>query len=242
MATDATDPWDLVRQRKYQESLEGFARQLEQSPRIMPHMIVHNNRAKAYLGLRDYTAAAADYEACIHMNPNSDEGYIGYGVCQWCLRQPDEAMEWWRHGLGTTYTDAAGGVTIPGLLLYGGLRLHDVVVQKEARQLLRKCARRKQLANWPGAIVPYLLGSLPTDQFRNAAALPTASTPLSERRRCQANFYIGVRALVETENAEFQQGMRACAASLNGFLEHEYYLATWEVDQGFPESISIRPG
>jgi hypothetical protein len=43
-------------------------------------------------------------------------------------------------------------------LLYAARRLRDVSLEKASFVLVRKHARRKGLVNWPGAIVPYLLG------------------------------------------------------------------------------------
>lgn len=77
-----TDPWDDVRQGHYQRALEGFARQLDASPRIRD--IVLNNRATAYLGLRDYAAAAQDFAEVLRSGPSTATGHAGLGVCQWC--------------------------------------------------------------------------------------------------------------------------------------------------------------
>jgi hypothetical protein len=49
------------------------------------------------------------------------------------------------------------------------------------------------------------------------------------------DFYRGVRGLCLGDTDAFQEGMRARAASAYGYLEEEFYVATWEVDDHFPE-------
>jgi lipoprotein NlpI len=132
-------------------------------------------------------------------------------------------------------------VEIPALLLYAALRTQDLALQREARQLLRKHARRKQLVNWPGAIVPYLLGKISTEELQAAAHWPSAPAVLLERHHCQVSFYVGVRGLLDLDESAFRAAMRECAASWYGFLEQEYYLATWEVENDFPDIPSDHP-
>lgn len=124
---------------------------------------------------------------------------------------------------------------IPGLLLYAAVRKHDAELRKEAIHLLRTAARRKSATHWPGPVASYLLGKCSTAAFLASVSFGDPPLPLQQRHRCQADFNIGVRALMEEDQPGFEASMRACAASPNGFLEHEYYLAIWETEQGFPE-------
>ena len=224
------DPWRYVTEGRYQQAIDLYAL-------IPPEKITgitRYNRAAAYLCLRDYEAAARDYTALIQIDPQSTGGYSGLAVCRWCQRQPWRAIALWREGLRAIYTDAAG-VSIPGRLFYAGIRLHDATVTREAKDLLRKRMRRKAISNWPGAIAPYLLNKLPAGDFEQAARALVSSDVLLQRHLCQYHFYRGARGLSDADQPSFEQHMRACAASGYGFLEHEYYLATWEVEQGFPD-------
>ena len=58
---------------------------------------------------------------------------------------------------------------------------------------------------------------------------------LKERWQCAADFYVGLGALRKGDVPTFLVSMRRCAASKRGELEHEYYLARWELDRGFPQ-------
>ena len=87
---------------------------------------------------------------------------------------------------------------------------------------------------WRSRRVPFLLGRI------DAAGLQAQwaggrSEILLDRWQCQAALYIALQALREGDTALYRARMAACAASRYGPLEHEYYLARWEVDHSFPE-------
>jgi hypothetical protein len=71
-------------------------------------------------------------------------------------------------------------------------------------------------------------------------ARATRSDVLARRRRCQTDFYIALRALDDGDAVVFQQRLVACAQSDGGLLEHEFYLARWEVEVGFTR-LPIQP-
>ena len=223
-------PWRFIERGEYQQAVEAYTHAIQQDPLQAPH---YANRAFAYLGMKAYGAAAQNWAEIVRLRPDSDDGYIGLGLCHWCLTSAGAAIETWKRGLGASYTDAAGGVQVPSLLLYAALRTGDQHLIKEGWQLLRRHARRK-LTRWPGPIVPYLLGRLPEDALHAALEQATQVPVLRERFRCQAAFYQGVRGLVEGKQEAFQEHMRACAESWYGYLEFEYYLAGWEVVNQFP--------
>lgn len=226
---DAT--WESIIQSDFARAIDEYSARIAVEPKRGPH---YANRAIAYLGLRDYKAASDDYAAEVRLVPDSDGGYIGQGMCLWCQYRPSDALVVWREGLHASYTDAAGGVELPAVLLYAGLRLADPKVQGEARQMLRKSMHRKHIVNWPGAIVPYLLGKLSDRELWEAVHRPSLPEVLEERHRCQANFYVGVNALARGDESRYRTYMRECAASWYGFLEQEYHLACWEVENQFP--------
>lgn len=222
------DPWRYIKEGHFQQAIDLYN---HMSPDKITSITLAN-RAAAYLCARDYEGAARDYAALIQRDAMSEEGYSGLAVCRWCQRRPKEAIELWRAGLGAVYTDAAG-VSIPGRLFYAGARLHDASVIREAKEHLRKRMRRKTVSNWPGAIAPYVLNKVSAADFEQAARVLVTSDVLLQRHLCQYHFYRGARGFSDADQPSFERHMRACAASGYGFLEHEYYLATWEVEQGF---------
>lgn len=224
------DLWRYIEEGDYKRAIEGYTQIIHEEPFRVIH---YTNRAIACLGIHDYKAAAQDWREVIRIRGESDSGYMGLGVCQWCLAQLDEAVNTWMQGLDAVYTDAAGGVRVRGLLLYAAIRTNHQALKKETLQLIQRHARRNHTI-WPGPIVPYLLGKLSEDNFRVALEQAGQDPILSERFNCQAAFYRGVRGLLEGTNEVFQDQMRRCAKSWYGYLEAEYYLARWEVASNFP--------
>ena len=224
--------WQLLRVGRQQEAIDLYTKCFEKSSKF----IYLYNRGLAYLEAGNYESALADFRlVAANENPDfiADAYFIYQGVCHWYLNQPSEVLPIWEKGLAAPYTDAAGGVELPALLLYGAERLHDLDYRKLALRLLRKHARRK-LQGWPGPIVPFLLGKTDVEVLQqNAQATP--SDILRSRWQCQADFYIALHALREGDRDLFRVYMKRCAENPYGYHETEYYLAHWELAHNFPD-------
>jgi tetratricopeptide (TPR) repeat protein len=224
--------WQLRKGGQYMEAIELYT-QLYRADGSSSHL---RNRGLIYLDIEDYVSALEDFKSALVVEDSRFRGagdYLFQGVCFWHLNDPDQAVSAWQEGLGALYTDAAGGVEAPAVLLYAAERLHRAELRKESLTVLRKLARRK-LRSWPGAIVPFLLEQIDIARLENDINAAGNDT-LIGRRRCQADFYIALRALRARDQAAFQAGMIRCATSRYGHLEHETYLARWEVKHQFPD-------
>lgn len=228
MPMSQSDAFALIEQGHYEEAIRQYMLIREDTT---PAITLYNCII-AYLCLRDYEAAAWLSTRLIEMDPESNAGHSRLAICQWCLHLPEEAIATWRQGLDALYADAAR-VEMPGMLLYAGVRLHDAALIREARRLLRKRMRIKQIANWPGAMAPYVLGKISADEFEQMARV--GSDALLERHLCQYHFYRAVIAYEQGDIPAFERFMRAGARRSHGILEDQYYLANWEVAEGFPE-------
>lgn len=224
------DPWDLVENGAYGEARELYtALYANQGGRFYLH-----NRGICALLQGDYAAALADFtQATVESGTryHNDSDSISQGICFWYLGQPTRTVECLKHSLAAAYTDAAGGVEAPALLLYVAERLDNSTLRQEALRLLRRHARRK-LTVWPGPIVPFLLGKIDVLRFEQEARTVPA---LQARWQCQADFFIGLRALQAGDNQLFAEYMTRCVVHPEGLLEHEYYFARWEIALQFPE-------
>jgi hypothetical protein len=248
------DPWDLLKAKRYAEAAEAYARSFADGGGTF----ALRGRALALLLGGRPAEARDDFAQVIdgtEPGRRGDGDYLDLGTCSWHLGQPAEAVARWRQGLTAPYTDAAGGVVCPVFLLYAGVRLGDAAVEAEAERLLRDRWRKHQrrvkrgparsarqahadfvhpgLLSWPGALVPFLLGEIGAAALDEAAA-HTPSDILRARWQCQADFAAAVRALREADDAGLRSRMSRCAASPHGELEHEFSLARWEVENGFP--------
>jgi hypothetical protein len=246
--------WDLVKAKRYGEAAEAYSRDFAEGG----DTFALRGRAKALLLGGRPAEARDDFARVIQDREPGRQGagdYLDLGTCYWHLGQPAEAVARWRQGLSAPYTDAAGGVVCQVFLLYAGVRLGDVAVETEAERLLRDRWREHQrrvrrgraktgrqahedfvhpgLLSWPGALVPFLVGGIDPAALEEAAA-DTPSDVLRARWQCQADFAAAVRALREGDDGGFRSRMSRSAASPHGELEHEFCLALWEVENGFP--------
>jgi len=231
---ESNDPWNLVETGRYAEAREIYTHlYATHGGRFYLH-----NRGLCALLLGDYASALQDFtQALVESGSLSrnDSDSIYQSICFWHLRQPTRTVDCLRQSLTASYTDAAGGVEAPALLLYVAERLHDSAVRQEALALLRRHARRK-LQSWPGPIVPFLLGKIDAVSLeREAHAVPELRT----RWLCQAHFFVGLRALQAGDQVNFVARMTRCATDPGAHLEHEYYFARWEVVQNFPEPAFV---
>jgi tetratricopeptide (TPR) repeat protein len=223
--------WDLIENEHYSEAVTALSEEAEASPSTL----VFNNRGMAYLHLGEFDAALADFRKADALSSSELKTVCSgdmCGVALWISARHHEAVETWAAGVEASltgvvrYGDAAGGVTIGNLLMFGGVRLGIIDAVKLATSLLRKRLRTKQSRAWPGPVSRYLLGKLDESALLEAVC----STPiLHQREMCQARFYVGLRALSRGDHADYYVAMNQAA----GFgrvakLGAEYYLSLHE--------------
>lgn len=229
--TPEVSPWQLRVNGHYQQAIAAYTDLYAADGR--PSNLY--NRGSIYVEIGDYARALEDFELMRSAQDpayRADGEYMYQGICYWYLDQPQRAVAIWKQGLDAPYTDAAGGVRLPAMLLYAGLRLDDKALQKESLSLLRKHARRK-LNDWPGPIVPFLLDKIDARELLRQTESGRNET-LIGRWQCQAEFYLAVHALHHDDRDTFGQHCARCAESRYGRLEHEYYLARWEIERNLP--------
>lgn len=247
--------WDLVFAKRYAEALELFQQRRAEDDGELP-LRAH---AQMLLLLGRPAEAIPEFSQVIDATEpkfRNHSDFFFLGTCHWYLSQPTEAITAWLQGLTAPYTDAAGGVECPAILLYAATRLRDDRLEAEALRLLRghwrkhlrrvrrgaaKTARQAHedfvhpgLYSWPGALVPFLLGEIDENALDAAA---TRFEALRSRWQCQADFIAGLRAKREGNEAAFRERMARSAAAQYGELETGFYLARWEVANDFPEEV-----
>lgn len=223
--------WDLRRAGEFEKAIELYSRCYEEDKNSR----YLYNRGLTYLESGDYVSALEDLKlGAERENPKyiHDAYFIYQGICYWYLNEPSEVLPIWEAGLNVPYTDAAGGVVLLALLLYGAERLGNAHYKRLAIKLLRKHVRRK-LGGWPGSIVPFLLDKVDANELKAQVDI-VSSNILRSRWQCQADFYQAVFAL-RTENWDvFKKFMIRASENPYGFHEAEFYLARWEVAHDFP--------
>jgi tetratricopeptide (TPR) repeat protein len=217
--------WDLIKLKKFEEAYSFYDNEYEKHQRKSDL----GKRAVASLNLKNYKDALKGFLELIRLNNgDSDADYIYAGTCYWILGNKAEAINLWKEGLTSTYTDAAGGIEIPATLFFAAISLGNQELLKEAVSLLRKRWKAKSVVNWPGAIAGYLLGKFSEQEVLEAISdHPT----LRIREMCQALFYFGIQCLKNGDRKGFISYMEQCSSSEYGYLEQEYYLAIGELDK-----------
>lgn len=248
------DPWSYVLQGEYEKAIELYKKAYDRDQ----HDTHLNNLGIIFLLKNDFVTAKEYFlQAIEKCDPKyiGDSQYIKLGISEWCLNRPYQAIENFRRSLDTPYTDAAGGVTSGAVLLYAGSRLNDQAIIQEALKVLNRCwsdyvkmVKRRmkkanrtidhdtfshaQMGNWPGAIVPYLLGII--DDVTFAKNIDRYEGFLRIRTQSEIDFYIGLRSYRENNYEQFRIRMKASANPTSVIFEDVHFLARWEVMRNFP--------
>lgn len=225
---DYSDPWELVQRGKLDLALATYTELFNSSGRVF----YLYNRGLVKLLMKTYASALEDFYGVIERRSRdmlADGDYLKVGTCQWCMGQPQKAISSWQVGLSAKYTDSAGGVVVPATLFFAAIRTHDAALLKEAKQLLQK-ANQRNLYGWPGLLVGFLLEK--TAEAELYDELWRIEGPsLYERFRGQAAFYVGLQSLKLGNRATYWENLETCATNPKGLLEHEYYIARYELDE-----------
>jgi hypothetical protein len=136
-------------------------------------------------------------------------------------------------------TDIAAGMTQGLLLRYMGATANRPDQATFALDYMRKRTRKYFPDSWPNPVVRYCLGEIPfgallaeaTGQQEVPQALDVARVKLLSRRRlCAALFHDGVKSRIQGDEGGCLARMRQCYALENPLIEHEWYLARYEVE------------
>jgi tetratricopeptide (TPR) repeat protein len=228
--------WDLLISGEYLAAAEALSPRVDEGDLVSLH-----NRGTALLAAGEPQGAVADFERLIKIRPENlrnDGDYLMLGAALWHLGEFHRAVGTWQAGVGAPYTDAAGGVQCPAILLYAGERLGDHSLRAESIQLLERAVRRKPRI-WPAPIAVFLLGQLNQEQVDEHARTGVPER-LANRQQAQADFYVGVQALRLNDLARFETRMRSSASNARAVIEPEHHLATWEVQHGLPDPATFR--
>lgn len=233
----------LLELGKYEEAIESFTRALRKEP----SQFIYSGRAEAHFKLKDYDAAIADLHLANGVATHTNTGYFErMGVINWLAGRENTAAGVWLDLVLATergklqYTDGAGGVEPGCLLWFAAVSLGRLELLVPARRLLQKkvdsqSGRNWRIENWPGPVAMFLIGLLNESQMRDRITdIPPAAR---ECETCQAEFYVGVKALEAGQVPQARQAFRKCAALHEASAENEYDLAQREGRRRKPLSL-----
>jgi tetratricopeptide (TPR) repeat protein len=229
-------PWDLFEAGLYREAIAGYTRMLRRDESEQ----VYAGRAEAFFKLKDYDRALTDLHAANAVSQYTTDAYFErIGVVNWLARRENTAAGTWHDLVLATergriqYADAAGGVEPGCLLWFAAVSLGRSDLLNPARSLLEKKAKEPRgeyarTENWPGPVAMFLLGMLNEAQLRENITDVTDVPIVHERELCQAEFYIGVKALEGGDVLAARKAFRKAAALRDASIENEYDLAQRE--------------
>lgn len=218
-----SDVWSLIKAQKFTEACEEADAEFARSGDLFPL----RNKVFALLQLNKFKETTSLVQRIIDENQGStDSDFIFLGVARWLDLDHNGAIQAWHSGKHSKYTDAAGGLEIPMLLLFAATKLGDEALRKQALKSIEKLARAKSAVNWPGPLARYLM-ELGSEQELIASINPKPI--LHEKQKCQVDFYLGVKSLQIGDQAGFRKSMIACAGSdIVSATKPEFHLAKGE--------------
>ena len=130
---DEASVWDLIEMEKFQEACVRADSEFQSKGDIFPL----RNKVFALLQLDKFDDTIRLSKQIIDLTKGStDSDFIFCGVAHWLAREPESAIKVWKAGLSAKYTDAAGGVEIPMLLLFAAVKTRD----KNSGRKLTNCS------------------------------------------------------------------------------------------------------
>src|SRR6516162_4876814 len=123
MSVDPSRYWEYVQKADWELAIQSLNATIDREPTRAPH---YANRAVCLLALHMLEEALNDYCKASQLNTKVDAYPIKAGVILWWLGRAKEAIETWRGAIDLQYTDPAGGITIPALLLFAGVKQGEI--------------------------------------------------------------------------------------------------------------------
>jgi tetratricopeptide (TPR) repeat protein len=243
---------DLLQSHKYVEAIAACRRRL--AVNADDFGAIHT-MADALLALERYEEALPLYErvdAHEKSRPNITPGHpgqqMGISCLYWFLEDRPKAIALMRglvdgilDGSIQYSTDIAGGTTQGLLLYYMGATANRPDQMAFALNYMRKLLKRKYtFGGWPSPVARHYLGEISFGDLLAAAtkqrellqAVDVARGDLLSRRRlCTVLFHDAVKSRVQGDEDQCLVRMRQCFALENPLIEHEWYLARYEVEK-----------
>jgi tetratricopeptide (TPR) repeat protein len=216
--------WDLIEQGRFEEACVKADNEFATTKSLLSL----RNKVIALLNLEEFNKAIDLCEFLIKKEQGESEfDYKFAGTAFWLLGETARAVDMWKKGLETKYTDSAGGVEVPSLMFFAATALGNKILEIEAADILKKRWRSKRSVNWPGPIAGYLLGEIKEQEILEGI---DARPSIRAKQLCQALFYIAIVKMKNGEEDTCCEFLRQ-AVSLNtsSYQKQEYYLAKGEL-------------
>ena len=188
-----------MNQGDYDHAIQDYDQAIKLNP---DYFIAIKNRGAAYVNKGDYTHAMLDYDHALKLNPGHPVVLQTRGILHFFIQDFQGALNDERDALQVDPSDAYSAIWFYLAQSRSG---------KDARTELSEIASGLKLASWPGPVIQLYLGQAKPDGL---VSLAKASNPrFAVDRECEANFYLGERALLNGNRAEAAGLFRAAVAT-----------------------------
>jgi lipoprotein NlpI len=188
-------------QKEYAKAVADFSRAIELDPGLA---VAFNNRGMAWRHLGEYRKAVADHDAASRLEPaTAQHGSLGLELFYTGDFEPSSRA--YRQAVVAAPQNAYAKIW----LYLASSRTAD---RAAARSVLEADDARLTDRAWPAPVVDLFLGRVDAAALRRAARGPDAKT--AAERACEADFYIGERALLNGDAGQarrlFQSAIDTC--------------------------------
>jgi hypothetical protein len=209
----------LIKKGEYYEAIKAADDEYAKTGSDLPL----RNKVLALLITKRYDDVISTCDYLISKTSGESESDFQFkGVALWNQSKRQEAIDTWRSGLNSKFTDAAGGVEVPLLLYFAAVKTNNTLLKAEAFKSLKKVVKSRRSINWPGSLGAFILENIDENTLLSyVSTLPG----LRERQLCQAFFYIAIRDL-ENENIDRPKQLIKDILQLEktAMLKPEFYL------------------
>jgi len=253
MIENTPSPWELLKQDQFDTAITLYKETYERTKRNTDLYQI----GYAQLVKGDIPRARLIFDEVLsRRDPNYivSNDYINIGLCDFYDGAFYSAIKNWKLACKTPYTDSAGGVIPLSILYYAGLRIQDLEAMEFSKKHLNRLLRREQrrqlrdnafpgldrftelrLCGWPGLIVHLLLNMIDEDTTEEYINTHYQGI-LRVRYLCEFYFYKAVKGLESGDMDKYKEYINLCVTRKH-YLVSEFFLARWEVQNGFPFPI-----
>ncbi|MBL0200729.1 MAG: hypothetical protein IPP81_11470 [Chitinophagaceae bacterium] len=217
--------WQLIQNGYFTEACEKADLDFKKTSDLS-HL---RNKIYALFHLKNYNECILLSEKIISFDKGqTDSDFIFLGIAYWLCDKKEDAVNAWKSGLNSKYTDAAGGVELQIFLFFASVKMMDNKLNKNVLKRINKLVKSKNTMNYPGFLGKYLLNEIGEDSlFSSVSTVPI----LKERQLCQINFSIALKRIENGNLDEYIKKLKdAVSFGPASYLEHMYYLATGELE------------
>ncbi|HEV3412203.1 MAG TPA: hypothetical protein VG101_06985 [Puia sp.] len=216
--------WDLIATNKFEEA----CLQADMDYKANENIFTLRNKVYALFHLKKYVEAAELISYIREMTKNqTDSDAIFLGIAYWFLNEKEKSVKIWKEGIGSKYTDAAGGVELQIILYFSSISLQDIKLKEQSAKAIQKIVKAKRAVNWPGPLGAYVIGRISEEElFSKVSTIDF----LKERNLSQAHFVKAVRCLELGEIKPYESELRKSVdIGPRSYVEQMYYLAEAEL-------------